>query len=159
MRKRTKRKHYGLLTDPIRYVLEGVQVTPESELDKLRMQELSAIESFRIGQASLADWNAVKAMMNVAETMARRGIGEEVLSVCMQAQDHLIEAARRFERIGKMGGSGPALQVWRDLYEYHDLQRKSVTRSEYERFIQEAINRERSHAPEVFDLSRKEKRL
>lgn len=154
MRKRTKRKQYGLLMDPIRYVIEGVQVTPESELDKLRVYELSAIEAFRTGKATLSDWNAVKAMLNVAETMARRGIGEEVISVCMQAQDHLIEAAKRFERIGKMGGTGTALQVWRDLYEYHDLQRKSVTRAEYERFIQEAINRERSHAPEVIDLSK-----
>lgn len=158
MRKTTRRKVYALV-NPIQHAIEGACITPERDLDKLRMYELSAIESFCTGRATLADWSAVKAMLNVAETMARRGVGQEVLSVCMQAQDHLIDAAKRFERIGKMGGTGPALQVWRDLYEYHDLQRKSVTRAEYERFIQEAINRERSHAPEVFDLSSKEKRL
>jgi len=93
-------------------------------------------------------------MLNIAETMARNGVGEEVLSVCMQAQDHLVESAKRYERIGKMGASGPALQCWRDLYEYHDLQRTSVTRAEYEKMIQKAYDRERSKSPEVTDLTK-----
>jgi hypothetical protein len=142
-----------VLRNPIQYVKEGLVVTPDEDLNKLRMMELAALEAFRMGQATLAEWHRIKAMMNVAETMARSGIGEEVLSVCMQAQDHLIDAARRFERIGKMGASGPALQCWRDLYEYHDLQRISVPRAEYEKFIQKTHDRERSKAPEVIDLT------
>ena len=153
MRKRAKRRPRPVLINPLRYVLEGMAVTPDEDLNKLRVMELAALEAFRTGAATLADWHRIKAMLNVAETMARAGIGEEVLSVCMQAQSHLIESAQRCERIGKMGASGPALQCWRDLYEYHDLQRTSVPRAEYEKMIQRAADRERSKAPEVIDIN------
>lgn len=156
MRKKSKYRPRPVLRNPIEYVKEGLAVTPDDDLNKLRIRELASLEAFRTGNATLADWNNLKAMMNIAETMARDGLGIEVLSVCMQAQDHLIESARRFERIHKMGASGPALQCWRDLYEYHDLQRTSITRAEYERMIQKAFDHERSKAPEVIDLNKKE---
>lgn len=151
MRKRTKRKVWTLV-NPIQHAIEGATITPNTELDKLRIIELGALEAFRTGKATLREWEQVNAMNNVAETMARAGIGVEVLSICMQAQAHLIESAKRFERIGKMGASGPALQCWRDLYDYHDLQRISVSRSEYEEMIRKTTNRVRSKAPEVIDI-------
>lgn len=143
MRKRTKRKVYALV-NTIQHAMEGAAITPDAKLNKLRFIELGAIEAFRTGKAGLREWQEINAMNNVAETMARAGIGIEVLSICMQAQDHLLESAKRFERIGKMGASGPALQCWRDLYDYHDLQRLSVSRSEYEDMIRETTNRIRS---------------
>lgn len=152
MRKRTKRKVYPLL-NPIEHAISGACVSPEADLDKLRERELKAINNFRTGQATLFDWENIKALLNVAENMSRAGVGIEVLSVCMQAQDHLIDAAKRFERLGKMGATGPALVCWQDLYEYHDLQRQSISRGEYERFLLQTINRERSKAPEVFVIT------
>lgn len=151
---RRKRKYQPrpVLINPMQFVKEGLAVTPDEDLNKLRMLELASLEAFRTGAATLEDWHRVKAMLNVAETMARAGIGEEVLSVCMQAQDHLIESAERHKRIGRMGASGPALACWRDLFEYHDLQRTSVTRIEYEKLIQKTYDRERSKAPEVIDI-------
>lgn len=151
MRKRTKRKVWALV-NPIQHAIEGAAITPDTYLDKLRIIELAALEAFRTGKATLREWRDINAMNNVAETMARAGIGVEVLSICMQAQDHLIESAKRFERIGKMGASGPALQCWRDLYDYHDLQRISVSRSEYETMIRKTTDRVRSKAPEVIDI-------
>lgn len=151
MRKRTKRKVWALV-NPIQHAIEGAAITPDTYLDKLRIIELAALEAFRTGKATLREWQDINAMNNVAETMARAGIGVEVLSICMQAQDHLIESAKRFERIGKMGASGPALQCWRDLYDYHDLQRISVSRGEYETMIRKTTDRVRSKAPEVIDI-------
>lgn len=151
MRKRTKRKVWALV-NPIQHAIEGAAITPDTYLDKLRIIELAALEAFRTGKATLREWRDINAMNNVAETMARAGIGVEVLSICMQAQDHLIESAKRFERIGKMGASGPALQCWRDLYDYHDLQRISVSRGEYETMIRKTTDRVRSKAPEVIDI-------
>lgn len=152
MRKRTRRKVYPLL-NPIEHAISGACISPEADLNKLRVRELRAIENFRTGQATLFDWENIKALLNVAENMSRAGVGLEVLSVCMQAQDHLIESAKRFQRIGKMGATGPALVCWQDLYEYHDLQRQSISRGEYERFLMQAINRERSMAPEVLAIT------
>lgn len=152
MRKRTKRKVYPLV-NPVEYAINGACVASEEDLDKLREREQKALNNFRSGQATLTDWENLKALLNVAEAMSRAGVGIEVLSVCMQAQDHLIESAKRFQRIGKMGATGPALVCWQDLYEYHDLQRQSIARSEYEKFLLQAINRERSRAPEVIEIT------
>lgn len=152
MRKRTRRKVYPLV-NPIEHAIEGAAITPDSELSYLRLRELAAIEAFRTGAATIQEWSDLGGLLRIAETMARNGIGVEVLSVCMQAQDHLIESAKRYEATGKMGATGPALTCWRDLHEYHDLQRTSVSRGEYERALREATNRLRSRAPEVIHLS------
>lgn len=151
MRKRTVRKHYALV-NPIQHAIEGAAITNGDDLDKLRMVELQALAAFRNGQAGLREWHEISSMMNLAETMAKNGIGVEVESICMQAQAHLIDSAKRFERIGRMGATGPALQCWQDLYEYHDLQRQSVARSVYEEMIRKTTDRERSKAPGVIQL-------
>jgi hypothetical protein len=91
-------------------------------------------------------------MMNIAETMARDGIGIEVLDVCNKAQEELIKSARRFEATGKMGLTGQGIQIMRDLYEYHDLQRKSISRSEYDKAVQKTINMVRSKGRYVTEL-------
>lgn len=151
MRKRTVRKHYALV-NPIQHAMEGAAITNGDDLDKLRMVELQALAAFRNGQAGLREWHEIESMMNLAETMAKHGIGVEVESICMQAQAHLIDSAKRFERIGRMGATGPALQCWQDLYEYHDLQRQSVARSVYEEMIRKTTDRVRSKAPGVIQL-------
>ena len=51
-----------------------------------------------------------------------------------------------------MGITGPALQCLRDVYEFHDLQRTSISLSEYEKHIKDTANRIRSKAPEVTDV-------
>lgn len=151
MRKRTMRKHYALV-NPIQHAMEGAAITSGTDLDKLRMIELQALDAFRTGAAGLREWYEIESMMNVAETMAKHGIGVEVESICMQAQTHLLDSAKRFERIGRMGATGPALQCWSDLYEYHDLQRNSVARSVYEEMIRKTTDRVRSKAPGVIEI-------
>lgn len=151
MRKRTVRKHYALV-NPIEFAIEGAAITSGSDLNKLRMVELQALEAFRTGKAGLQEWNEINSMMNLAETMAHNNIGIEVESICMQAQAHLIDSAKRYERIGRMGATGPALQCWQDLYEYHDLQRQSVARSVYEEMIRKTTERVRNKAPGVIEI-------
>ena len=151
MRKQTRRKVYKLI-NPIAHALEGIKPPQGDKLDKLRTLELSAIESFRTGQATVNDWSHIVGMMNLAENMGQHGVGGEVLPYCEQAHQHLIEAAKRFEKTGRMGLTGPALQCLREVYEYHDLQRTSITLAEYEKHIQDTANRIRSKAPEVTDV-------
>ena len=151
-RKRTRRKHYALV-NPITYAIEGAAIASQSALDKLRLIELAAIDAFARGHATVQDWHSMTQMLNLAETMAGMGIGrQEVMPACRAAQAHLIEATQRYERTGRMGTTGPGLQALRDLYEYHDLQRVSVARSDYEKAIQMVTNRIRSKAPEVIEL-------
>lgn len=151
MRKRCKRKVWALV-NPIEHAIDGARVSGDDILSSLRTRELSAIEAFRTGKARLQEWADIVAMMNVAEHMAFRGVGPEAKQVCDDLHTHLIDAARRYTTTRRMGATGPALQCMRDAYEYHDLQRKSVSRSEYERHIKETSDRIRSKAPEVYDV-------
>lgn len=148
MRKRCVRKVYQLL-NPIQHAIEGAAITPKHELDRLRFRELAAIKAFSAGQATEMEWHEMVALMVIARNMARAGIGPEVLPVCQEVNRHLVEAKDRFDRIGKMGLTGPGLQAIRDLYDYHDLQRQSVSRSEYETAIEASIRKVKFGKPET----------
>lgn len=136
MRKRTVRKIWAK-TDPISHAISGAAITPRDALDKLLARELSSLEAIAKGRGGLEEWNDLVTANNLAEEMALMGIGKpEVLPVAMDCQQHLIDAAERFQRTGKMGLTGPAIQAMRDMLAYHDLQRASVARSVYEKAIQ-----------------------
>ena len=140
MRKRTKRKVWDLV-DTINFVIQGVQVSDDKILDEVRMIELSAMDSFKRGMATKEDWFTIVAMLNVAETTGKSGIGPEILPWCERLQKALIESKERFERIGKFGFDGAGLNAMREVYEYHDLQRQSISRKEYERQILKCRNK------------------
>lgn len=152
MRKRTKRTVYKLI-DPINHAITGAHITQPELLDKLRLGELSSIEAFRIGKATKEDWHTINDMANISETMARNGLGIEALEAAELAHEHLKDAFDRFKRTGKLGISGPALQAFRECFEYHDLQRMSIPRSQYEDMIRKTRERIISKAPDVLCLT------
>lgn len=147
-RKHCRRKVYPL-SNPIRVAMEGAAITPDNLLDQLRLQELSAIDSFTRGRATKADWMAIADLCNIAETMARDGIGPEVLEPCEAAQAALGAAHQRLKTHGKLGLSGPELVAIREIAEYHHLQRTAVARSVYETAIKKTGDRIRSGHPDL----------
>lgn len=147
-RKRCVRKVWQLV-DPIQHAISGASITAQSDLDKLRLLELSAIDAFTRGAATRDDWDAMVDMLNVAETMVSMGIGVEVLQACEAVQLALENALQRYMKSKRLGFSGPEIQSVRDLYEYHDLQRTAVDRSRYEKAIERTRNRIRSAHPSV----------
>jgi len=151
MKKQCKRKIYKLV-NPITYAMEGVAPPQGEKLRQLQMLEMKAVQAFRTGHATVNDWSKVTGLMNLAENLAKNGVGIEVLACCDEANQHLIEAAQRYEKTGRMGMTGQGLKCLDDLYEWHDLQRASVSLSEYERHILDTANRIRSKAPEVTDV-------
>lgn len=150
-RKKCKRKVWALV-DPIQHAIQGAAITTQEDLNKLREREKRSIEAFRTGKATKLDWQNVTDFLNLAETMAKRGVGPEVLPACKEAQEALIDAATRYEKTGRMGMTGPGLHAIGELFEWHDLQRTSISRSEYENHIKTTINRIRSRSAEVIEL-------
>lgn len=108
---------------------------PREELDKLLMRELSALDDFTSGRASLQQWFDLVNVVNLCETLAHESVGPEALESCATAQDTLIEAAKRFQRTQRFGLSGVGIQAMRNVIEFHDLQRSSINRSRYEKAI------------------------
>ena len=148
MRKRTKRRVYALV-NPIQHALEGAALVDGKPLEELRTRELLAIEAFRAGTATPNDWRSISAMVNIAEVMAKGGIGPEALEWCNVAERQMLEDHERFEKTGKMGTTAAGLTAYREVYEYHDLQRISISRSEYERWIKKTADVLRSGADVV----------
>jgi hypothetical protein len=147
-RKRTVRRVWKMV-NPIEHAIAGASITPSERLDKLRLLELTAIESFARGRATADDWRTVADMLNVAETMARGNVGPEVLPVCECVQVELADAHARYQRGGALGFTGAGLRAVRDVYEYHDLQRQSVSRSEYEAAIKRTADRIRGASGDI----------
>lgn len=134
MRKRCIRKVWALV-NPIEHAINGAGITSRKDLDTLLMRELASLDAFAKGQATLREWSDMANMNNVTQTLASMNIGREALPDCHKAEQALIEAAERFEKTQRMGLSGPGLYALRQVVEWHDLQRSSIARSEYEKAI------------------------
>jgi hypothetical protein len=153
MRKRTKRKVWALI-DPLTHALTGAAITQRDKLDKLRMLEYSALEAMTKGNGTVTDWRTLVDVLNLSETMARHNIGkDEVMPVCQKAQDALHQAAERYQNTMKMGLSGEGIQAIRDLIQYADLQQSSISRSEFERYIQKTKNYIKSNNDLVTEIT------
>ncbi len=116
------------------------------------MRELSAIQALTRGNAGVQDWKDLADMLNLCETMARGGVGPEALESCETAQRALVETAKRYEATKKLGITAEGLRALRDVFEYHDLQRQSVSRGQYEKWVAKTHARIRSGAPEAVDI-------
>jgi len=152
MRKRTKRKVWALI-DPTQHAIIGASITHREKLDKLRMLEYSALEAMTKGHGTVTDWRTLVDVLNLSEMMARNGIGkDEVMPICQKAQDALHQAAERYQSTLKMGLSGEGIQAIRDLIEYADLQQSSISRSEFERYIQKTKDYIKSNGNLVVEI-------
>jgi hypothetical protein len=148
----TKRKRWNLL-NPIIHALTGAAITERHLLDKLRLTELSALESMIKGQGTLADWRTLVDVLNLAEMFAKEGIGGEVLPICQMAQDGLHKAALRYQETLRMGLDGLTIDALRHLIEYADLQQGSVPRSEFERLVEKTRNYIKGNGNRVVEIT------
>ena len=148
MRKSCKRKIWKLV-DPIAHAIAGAGITTDDCLDQLKSKEQLAIEAMRTGNATLQTWQELVDMNNICQVMARNGIGPEALVDCMMAEIELKQAAKRYEATRKMLMTGTGLRSINEVSEWHHLQRKSISRAEYERMIEKTRNRIRSRSKDV----------
>lgn len=152
MRKKTRRKIWDTSINPIAHAMVGAAITDDETLDVVRKREADSLEAFRTGTATRQDWNNINAAVRLAEVMADKGVGPEVMVHVKIAEMHLLEARDRYNRVGKIGTTGLGLQAFKDLIEYHELQRTSVSRAKYEEFIQKVTNMILSRSPKVHFL-------
>jgi hypothetical protein len=151
MRKTTKRKHWNLI-DSVTHAIIGAAITQRDKLDKLRMLEYSALDSMTKGSGTVSDWRTLVDVLNLAEMMGKNGVGPEVLPICEKAQNSLHKAAMRYQETMRMGLDGEGIKAIRDLIEYADLQQGSISRSEFERYIQKTKDHIRSNSNLVVEI-------
>jgi hypothetical protein len=150
-RKKTKRKHWNLI-DPTVHAIVGAAITQRDKLDKLRLLEYSALDAMTKGSGTISDWRTLVDVLNLSEMMGKNGVGPEVLPVCQTAQDSLHKSALRYQETKKMGLDGQGIKAIRELIEYADLQQGSISRSEFERYIQKTKDHIRSNGNLVVEI-------
>jgi len=153
MRKKCRRKVWSTNIDVIAHAIAGARITDETALNKLRLRELSCLDAMRLGKGTVEDWRVLVDMLNVTETFGKSGIGPECLDDCQIAQESLFKAAKRYESTKRMGLDGLGIKALQNVYEYHDLQRTSVSRSVYEEMIEKTANYLRSKGKDVVEVS------
>lgn len=131
----------------------GAAITHRERLDKLRLLEYSALDAITKGSGTVQDWRTLVDVLNLAETMGRGGIGPEVLPICEKAQESLHKAAMRYQQTMQMGLDGVGIKAIRELIEYADLQQSSISRSEFEKYIQKTKNYIKSHGDKVVEIT------
>lgn len=152
MRKHTKRRIYGLIRDPMAYVTAGVSPIPKTMLDTLRIRVLGSIENFAHGRAGLQDYNEMVDMLNITETMAKKGIRPEALPVCKRVELELLAAADRFQQTHRMTVSDDGLNAIREMHDHHDGQRCDGSRGKYDKALRATVERISKHNGSVVDL-------
>jgi len=153
MRKKCRRKVWATNIDTVGHAIAGAAVSDKRALDKLRLCELSAIDAMTKGMGTTEDWRWLADVVNISETMGKSRIAPERLPYCEEVQAALLEAAERYQKTGKMGLSGVGITKVRELWEYHDLQRTSIARSEYEKMIRKTANYIKSHGKDVVEIT------
>lgn len=144
MRKRTKRKVVKLM-NPISLAIEGATIPRQDKLDELRVRELAAIDAFAIGKGHLQAWHDMRTMVLVCREMAIGQVGPEAIPACdkaleiMARGDTMIHPAEDLMTMPE-----EAIEAIKDVFAFHDLQRQSISRAEYERFIRKTLARARS---------------
>ena len=153
MRKQCRRKVWSTQINPIAHAIAGAAVADTQALDKLRLCELTAIDAMTKGMGTVEDWRWLADVVNISETMGKNGIGPEVLPHCKEAQEALLQAAQRYEKTKVMGLSGLGIKAIKNVWEFHDLQRTSIARSEYEKMIKKTADYIRSRGKDVVEVT------
>ena len=135
-----RRRRIYQLVNPITMAIEGAAITPMDKINKLRIMELSAIDTFVSGTANDLMWHHIESMMLVSASMAQANIGPEALEACHRCRQALDAVRERHGRTGKWGVSATELQAFRDVYGYIDVQRQAIDRRTLETHIRKATN-------------------
>lgn len=131
-RKKARRKPQRAIKDPVRYALESVRPPAPKFVDRLRLQELGALEAFTHGRGDFEQWQVLARMTNTSEYLGEHGCGLEAVPAAQRAAAGLMNAVERGKAGGGWGLDGPALQALREVREFMDLQFQSLTVKELE---------------------------
>ena len=134
MRKRSKYKPKGVRLDNMTWVQAGLKkVDAIGAGTTLKIRNHDAMNNLRMGVAARREIDAIIDAMNVAEALCKRGKGEDWLPEIQDAQNKLLELARRGVANGfRFIAKGEELKALNLGMEVHDAQLEAVTVRELE---------------------------
>lgn len=134
MRKRSKYRPKGVRLDNMTWVQAGLKkVDAIGAGTTLKIRNHDAMNNIRLGVATRQDIDAIIDAFNVAEALAKRGVGADWAAEIRAAQDALLELARRgVERQYRFVVKAQELVAMNLGMEIHDAQLDAVTVRELE---------------------------
>jgi hypothetical protein len=149
MRKRSKYRPKGVRLDNMTWVQAGLKKLDDLSAGvTLKIRNHDALDCIRRGVATRSEVDAVIDAFNVAEALARRGVGTDWLPEIAKAQDALLSFARRgVERGDKFVVRGEELNAMNLAMQVHDAQLEAVTVKDLEaamNFVTENIRCKRA---------------
>ena len=141
MRKRSKYRPKGILPDPVTWVMAGMKKVDEiSAGTTLKIRNHDAMNNIRLGNGTRRDVDAVIDAMNVAEALAKRGVGADWMPEIRDAQDHLLALAKRGVQNGfRFIMRAEELNALNLGMEVHDAQLDAVTVRELEQAMNDVM--------------------
>jgi hypothetical protein len=142
MRKKSKYKPKGVRLDNMAWVQSGLRrVEDVSASATIKIRNHDAMNTLRLGNATKAEIDIIIAALNIAEALARQGVGSDWLPELRAAQDALLTLARRglTSRFVVRGEELTALNL---AMEIHDAQLETVTVKQLEaamEFVAETV--------------------
>ena len=142
MRKRSKYKPKGVRLDNMAWVQSGLRrVEDVSASATIKIRNHDAMNTLRLGNATKVEIDIIIAALNIAEALARQGVGSDWLPELRAAQDHLLALARRglTSRFIVRADELTALNL---AMEIHDAQLEAVTVKQLEtamEFVTETV--------------------
>jgi len=124
--KKTRKKYRpkGVRLDALSWVISGlknVADVPEAGT-KLMLRNHVAFDELLAGRGTVEHVDLIISMVNMAEALAKRGIGDDWMPEIAQAQDAVFSMAQRGVSGKKFLFTGPELTIVQQILELHDEQ-------------------------------------
>jgi hypothetical protein len=127
MRKRSKYKPKGVRLDNMAWVQSGLKrVEDVSESATIKIRNHDAMNTLRLGTATRVEIDVLINALNIAEALARQGVGSDWMPELRAAQDALYTLARR-GLTSRFIVRGDELTAMNLAMEVHDAQLEAVT--------------------------------
>lgn len=146
MRKRCKRKVRHVLTNPVKFVLDGFvpMASMEEDVERLRIKNHGALQLIVSGKASRTDVDVLIAAVNMAVAIKDTcGLGKEYEKVLDDMHSATYCMARRGLHTDRFIFTGPELRAINEGMEVHDAQIDACTVREIEeasRYVKKRIS-------------------
>lgn len=129
MRKRSKYKPRAIIPDTMRFVQLGIGKVADTgdAIMILRLKNHGALTDIVRGNAKKEDVDIIIAAMNVADALARQGIGEAHKEDIRAGQDAIYQMARRGLTLGRFVFTAPEMTAVNFAMEIHEAQLSEIT--------------------------------
>ena len=137
MRKRSKYRPKPILSNPIGYVLEGMEPVRSrtDHINKLRIVNHMALANLTQGKAGRSDIDSLINMVNLVEAMYRLGFGSEYAKEVKDGLNALYEVSVRGKDSNRFILKATEMAALNAISELHDAQLDAITIKELDMAI------------------------